>query len=72
MKKLVSKTLVLVLLIIALLLSSTAVYITITKVNEASITGGFNQAGVGVYVKPERGANVGLTVLPPEENETEK
>jgi len=64
---LVSKTVIIILLITALLLSSTAVYITITKIDEALITGSFNKAGVGVYVKPERGANVGITVIPPEE-----
>ncbi len=61
-----------VLLITALVLSTIATYITITKINEASITGNFNQASVGLFVKPARQANVGVTVLPPEEKEEGK
>lgn len=65
----VSQKIVIILLITALILSATATYITITKFNEASITGSFNKASVGLYVKPARNANVGITVLPPEKKE---
>ncbi len=70
---LVSQKVVLTLLIMALVLSVTAVYITVIKFNEASITGQVAKPStVGVYVPPVRPANVGVTVLPSEEKGGEK
>jgi len=64
----VSKSTIAILLIVALVLSVTATYITITNFNQAPtpISAG-NQANVGLYVPPTGKANVGVTVIPAEE-----
>jgi len=68
---LASRKMVVALLVIALFLSATATYITITKFNEQPVTGS-NEAGVGLYVEPVKKSQVGVTVLPlPEEEVTE-
>ncbi|MCG2717689.1 MAG: hypothetical protein L6408_02490 [Nanoarchaeota archaeon] len=64
----VSKNIIIILLVTALVLSASATYITITKFDEA-FTPGSNTVSVGLFVKPAREANVGLFVLPPEEEE---
>lgn len=62
----ISKKAVITLLIVALLLSATATYITISKIGEAPLTGQFSKGQVGVFVPPVRNANVGVSVVPPE------
>ncbi len=66
----ISKNIILILLIAALLLSATATYITITKFSEAQLTKQTGKAStVGLYVPPARPANVGVTVVPQKEEE---
>jgi len=68
---LISKNLLAVLLITALVLSATATYITITTLSVAPTpeTRPANQGNVGVRVVPDTNANVGVYVLPAEQKE---
>ena len=67
MKKLESKNLVVVLMLVAILLSTTVTYIAITKPNTILIqTEDNGGANVGVFVEPVRKSNVGVYVLPEE------
>lgn len=66
----VSKNIVIVLLLTALILSATATYITITAFSTAQTTEQVNKGtNVGVFVEPVRKTNVGVTVVPLEEGE---
>lgn len=68
-----SKKAVIILLIVALLLSATATYITISKIGEAPLTGQFSNRGqIGVLVEPVRNVNVGVMVVPPEQEGEKK
>lgn len=58
-----------ILLITALLLSATATYTTIIKIDEAPVIGQPGGGNVGVHVMPVRNTNVGLTIIPIEEKE---
>lgn len=61
------------LLVIAMVLAVTAVYVTVINFSEAPITGQVAKpSNVGVYVPPVKPANVGITVLPSEEEGGEK
>ena len=66
-----SKKLVSIMLILAIVLSITATYVTITNFSEAPMTGNANAGNVGLVVKPSSGANLGIVVLP-QEKEDEK
>jgi hypothetical protein len=67
-KKLVSKGIVIILLVIAIFLSVSASYIAITK-NDLTELLEVNTASVGLFVEPTRDANVGVKVLPPDKGE---
>ncbi len=73
-KKVVSKDVIIVLLITAILLSAATTYITIANFNEVPRTKDqpSNTANLGIIVKPTRSANIGINVLPANEKEGAK
>ena len=65
----VSKAIVTVLLIVAIILSVSATYTTITSFSVATVDSNSDGGNLGVNVKPARSANVGLIVLPDQPTE---